>query len=123
MAAHPDDASRSPRETQLAALAKSPLLVALPPGGLEGLLDAADVIELAPGTTVVREGESGGDMYFVLAGEARLRRNELPLKALGPGGHFGALGLLTNQPRTVTVTAGASLTVARLTPARWADLV
>ncbi len=123
MAASPNDSPALSRETQLAALARSPLLAALPPGGLEGLLDIADVIEVAPGGTVVREGESGGDMYFVLAGEARLRRKDFPLKALGAGGHFGALGLLTNQPRTVTVTAGARLTVARLTPARWVDLV
>jgi len=123
MAASPDDSPALSRETQLAALARSPLLAALPPGGLEGLLDIADVVEMAPGGTVVREGESGGDMYFVLAGEARLRRNDFPLKVLGAGGHFGALGLLTNQPRTVTVTAGARLTVARLTPARWVDLV
>ena len=123
MAARPDDLQALPRAVQLSALAKSPLLAALPPGGLERLLDVADIVEVAPGATVVREGESGRDMYFVLAGEARLRRNELPLRALGPGGHFGALGLLTHQPRTVTVTAGAALTVARFTPARWADLV
>ncbi len=123
MAASPDHLNTLPRTAQLAALARNPLLATLPPSGLERLLDVADVIGVAAGATVVREGESSGDMYFVLAGQARLRRNELPLRALGPGGHFGALGMLTSQPRTVTVTAGADLTVARLTPERWADLV
>jgi len=122
MTAPPETALPS-RSASLAALAESPLLAALPPGGVERLLDLADVVAVPPGATVVSEGEQSGEMYFVLTGEARLRRNDLLLKPLGPGGHFGALGLLTNQPRTVTVTAGPGLTVARLDPARWSELV
>ncbi len=110
------------RSSRLAALASSPLLQALSPEGLARVLDAADLLEVAPGTTVVREGELGRDLYFVLTGEARLRRNHVPLRSLGPGGHFGALSLLTGQPRTVTVTAGTAVTLAHLDAARWSEL-
>ncbi len=124
MATRDRDLATLSRATQRVALAKSPLLAALPPGGLDRLLDAAEVVEVAPGATVVREGESTDEMYFVLAGEARLRRNDLALKVLSAGGHFGALGLLTRQPRTVTATAGSKgLIAARLTHESWADLV
>src|SRR5690349_10110967 len=119
MAVRPEAIEPLPREACLAALARSPILASLPPLGLAQLLDAADVEEVAPGATVVREGDTAGDMYFVLSGEARLRRHDLVLKPLGPGGHFGALGLLTGQPRTVTVTAATALVVARLSPGRW----
>lgn len=57
MAARPDDIDVLSRPAQLVALAASPLLAALPTGGLDRLLDVADVIEFAPGATVVREGE------------------------------------------------------------------
>jgi len=123
MAATPEALTPMPRAACLAALARSPLLASLPPVGLDHLLDAADVLEVAAGETVVREGDASGGMYFVLSGEASLRRHELALKPLGPGGHFGALGLLTGQPRTVTVTAATPLAVARLTADRWSQLV
>jgi len=70
MLAPPETALPS-RSTSLAALAESPLLAALPPGGLERLLDLADVVAVEPGTTVVREGEQSREMYFVLTGEAQ----------------------------------------------------
>ena len=123
MAGRPRQLSSLQPKECLAALAKSPLLAALPPRGLERLLEVADVVEVPPGAAVVREGEASNEMYFVLAGEAQLRRNDLALQALAPGGHFGALGLLTRQPRTVTVTAGSGLVLARLDQTRWADLV
>jgi uridine kinase len=123
MVATPQQLSSLQPAECLTALAKSPLLAALPSRGLERLLDVAEVVEVPPGAAVVREGEESSEMYFVLAGEARLRRNDLALQALGPGGHFGALGLLTRQPRTVTVTAGSGLVLARLDQTRWADLV
>jgi uridine kinase len=122
MASSSDALAPLPRPQRLAALRACPLLAELQAADVEALLDATDVLELPPGATVVREGEASGDMYFVLQGEARLRRNDLGLKSLGPGGHFGALGLLTGQKRTVTVIAVAPLLLARLTPARWGEL-
>lgn len=82
-----------------AALAASPLLAALAPADVTALAAFTDRAELPPGAVVVREGDASGDMYFVLSGEARLSRNGLVLKPLGPGGHFGALGLLTGRTR------------------------
>jgi uridine kinase len=105
-----------------AALARSPLLAGLPAGDRAALLSHAERVEVPAGAQVVREGDAAGEMYFVLAGEARLARNGLALKALGPGGHFGALGLLTGRPRSVSVTAASDLALARLSPERWAAL-
>ena len=107
---------------RLAALARSPLLAGLAGEDLAQILLATEPVEIAAGETVVREGDASGDMYFVLEGEARLRRHDLALKPLGPGGHFGALGLLSGRPRSVTVTAATALVLARLTPPRWREL-
>lgn len=110
------------REACLAALAKNPLAAALTDAGVERLLDATEVVQIGPGSTVLREGDASADMFFVLDGEAALRRNDFALQPIGPGGHFGALGMFTGRPRTVTVTATTTLTLAHLTRARWEDL-
>jgi uridine kinase len=106
----------------LDALTRGPLFAGLAPAELQAVLDHAERVEVAAGAEVVREGDRGGDMFVVLAGEARVARNGLALRALGAGGHFGALGLLTGRPRSVTVTAGTALTLARISPERWQAL-
>jgi CRP-like cAMP-binding protein/Na+-translocating ferredoxin:NAD+ oxidoreductase RNF subunit RnfB len=64
------------------------------------------------GETIVRQGDFGGSMYFLLHGSAvlRLRRfdgHEMVLGILGQGTTFGELGLAGDRPRAATVTANA----------------
>ena len=92
------------------------------PEQLRTLLGYTEAVEVPAGTLVLREGDDSQDMFFVLQGEVRLRRQQLALATLGPGGHFGALGLLTGRPRSASVTAATRLLLARLSPASWADL-
>jgi uridine kinase len=103
----------------LSALARSPLLAGLSGADLDAIVAHAERVTVPAGADVVREGDASGDLYFVLEGEARLARNGVAIRSLGPGGHFGALGLLTRRPRSVTVTAASALTLARLSPAGW----
>jgi len=103
-------------------LASSPHLARLPPEDQQWLAASVEVLSLPEGAVVVREGDAGGDMFFVLSGEVRVRRGDLPLRPIGPGGNFGALGLLTLRPRSVTATASTPLVLARLRPERWREL-
>jgi uridine kinase len=105
-----------------AVLARNPLLAGLGPDDVAAFAAATEEVACPAGEIVVREGDASGDMYLVLDGEARLSRHGLALKPLGPGGHFGALGLLTGRPRSVTVSAATALRLARLSPERWRDL-
>ena len=116
-----DDATSPPRAF-LEALERSVLLSALDRAELRLLLEAAEVVELGAGEVLVREGAPSADLYFILAGEASLRRRDIPLETLGPGGHLGALGFFTGKPRTVTVTAETPLTLARLGLPGWRAL-
>jgi len=113
-----------PRATlaaDVAALANARLLAGCSADEVGRLLSWAEHLEVAAGSAFLREGDESRDMYFVLAGEARLRRHEMPLKVLGPGSHFGALGLLTDRPRTTSVTAVTRLVLARISPAAWEE--
>jgi voltage-gated potassium channel len=60
--------------------------------------------EVAAGSTVVRRGQPGDCMYFVVDGEVEIRVRPSPVR-LGPGSFFGEIALITGAPRTATVVA------------------
>jgi CRP-like cAMP-binding protein len=76
------------------------LLRGLAPDDLERVAARLERIEVAEGSVLLREGDRSQDLYFLLAGTARLRRHQMSLRAIGPGDHFGALALFTGRPRT-----------------------
>ena len=58
-------------------------------------------------------------MYFVLEGEARLRRGHVDLGTIGPGGHFGELALVGRRLRGASVASTSKLVLGRLSRARY----
>ena len=65
---------------------------------------------VAPGTSVVQEGEMSGVGFFVVAeGEASVSVNGNEVKTIGPGDHFGEVALVSEGKRSATVTATTEL--------------
>jgi len=64
----------------------------------------------APGDTIIRQGELGESLLFVLEGEVEVfvRRgdSEVLIDRVGQGRYFGELALLGDRRRTATVRAG-----------------
>lgn len=110
------------RPEDLEILSRSTLLRGLSIQELSAFLDLLDQVALAPGTCVFREGEEGDYMFFVLEGEARLRRGQLELRPVGPGDHFGELAMLSAGRRAATVEAHTTMRLARLSRSRYTSL-
>jgi voltage-gated potassium channel len=75
-----------------------------------GAAAIADVVrllsarEVAEGTIIVRAGEPGDAMYFIVSGEVTVHLTFESL-TLGTGQFFGEMALLFGAPRSATVTA------------------
>jgi voltage-gated potassium channel len=59
--------------------------------------------EIPEGHIIMRRGEPGDCMYFLVSGEVEIRV-EPPVR-LGPGDFFGEIALITGGPRTATAVA------------------
>jgi CRP-like cAMP-binding protein len=66
--------------------------------------------DFSVGTTPVRQGHRSGIGFFVITdGEASVSIDGTEVARLGPGDHFGELGLIGERPRLATVTAETPL--------------
>ena len=74
--------------------------------------------------TPLREEHMSGVGFFVITeGEASVSRDGAELARLGPGDHFGELGLISDRVRTATVTAESRLRTAMLTSWEFKEVV
>ena len=94
----------SPKDQKLELLAAVPLFAQLGKRELQRVGQLADVIDLPAGRTVMRQGETGGEAMVMVAGRAIVERDGVLINEVGPGSVIGEMALLSNQPRSATVT-------------------
>ncbi|XXY54826.1 cyclic nucleotide-binding domain-containing protein [Sorangium sp. So ce269] len=87
---------------------------------LQGLADTLELLELQPGAVAFREGDSGREMFVLLAGEMEvLKRSKREVEArvavLGPSDWFGEMSILDVMPRSATVRAISPSRLMRVT--------
>ena len=69
--------------------------------------------QVAPGKTVIREGDAGERFYVVLAGMLSVSQETRGARRmLRPGDYFGEVALAMDIPRTASVRALTPATVA-----------
>ncbi len=103
-----------------------PLFWGVPKDELVSLLTAVEPVRAAAGSDVVREGEPGDSLFLVASGTLSVTTPDeagpVEVGRLGPGDFFGEVALLTERPRTATVTAVTESELLRLPRAAVAEL-
>jgi DHA3 family macrolide efflux protein-like MFS transporter len=77
------------------------------------------ILEVEPGTKLVRSGEEGDQAYFVLSGKAVAgiadqQGDYRSLSSMGAGDYFGEIAALTGAPRTADVVAEEAMQLLRV---------
>jgi CRP/FNR family cyclic AMP-dependent transcriptional regulator len=81
----------------------------LPDEALAKLAERAKIAKFAKQSTIISEGDESSSLYIILSGKVRVyssdeKSKEVTLMLLETGGYFGELALLSNEPRSATVT-------------------
>jgi CRP-like cAMP-binding protein len=90
---------------------------------LRELAARTDEIDLRDGYVLMREGRPGREFVVLVEGTASVTRNGKKVADLGAGDWVGEIALLTNVPRTATVTATSPIRVLVVTDRSFKRLV
>jgi CRP-like cAMP-binding protein/Zn-dependent protease len=83
-------------------------------GELGDLLEHGAWMNVAPGETIVEQGEAGDAFYVLRSGRAQVLKDGAVIRTLEPGSYFGEIALLEDVPRTATVVARTPVRAFRL---------
>lgn len=97
------------RDDAISVLRGVPMLGQLPVPSLEHLARRVGHAQVAAGTTVVEQGDTGDTFYVIDAGRAEVVGDGAVVRTIGPGEAFGEIALLHDRPRTATVRATTDL--------------
>jgi CRP/FNR family transcriptional regulator, cyclic AMP receptor protein len=96
------------KNTKIDLISKVPLFAGLSKSDLGHVALITDEIDFAKDKVLIREGEPGREFFVLLDGEVDVRRKGRRLATKGKGDFFGEIALVSNVPRTATVTTTSS---------------
>jgi CRP/FNR family cyclic AMP-dependent transcriptional regulator len=71
---------------------------------LEAVGRRADTLDLPAGKELMRQGAHGNEMYVIASGSVSVERDGKEIATMGAGQAVGEMALLSEGPRTATVT-------------------
>ncbi|MFQ6022921.1 MAG: cyclic nucleotide-binding domain-containing protein [Acidiferrobacterales bacterium] len=108
-------------------LRKVPMFTKLDPSKLKLLAFTSDLLTFEDGEVLVHEGDPADCAYVIISGGvdilAPTDAGDVVVGTLGENELFGELGVLTNEPRIVTLRARGRLEALRITEEMFLQLV
>ncbi len=129
MVENEDDILSVPAGDWMSALLKSPIFQRLPAMNLQQVLMNLEDIDCKKDTIIFNQGDAGDYYYLIKKGlcalsrKASSRAKEIKLLELGRNETFGEDALLSDEPRSMTVTAISDMILARIDKERFIKLI
>jgi CRP-like cAMP-binding protein len=98
-----DQTLRAPEGLELVSAV--PMFAPLDRTALEGLARQLTRVDVAAGTTVFEEGDTGDQFFIIESGAVEVRHDGVLLRRQEAGDYFGEIALLRDVPRTAQVLA------------------
>lgn len=99
------------------------LFSACSPGQLRTIRRQVEEVEVPAGRVLVEEGTPGREFFFIVDGQASVKRGSRKVASLGPGNYFGELSLLDRKPRSASIVSDTDMTLVVLDQRRFNGLL
>jgi CRP-like cAMP-binding protein len=99
-------------DTVIARLAEIAIFAPCTKKELQEITRLITEITVPAGRVLTTEGERGLEFAIVLDGTATVSRGGTTVATLHPGGHYGEMALIDDGPRTATIVADTSMSLA-----------
>ena len=103
------------KDGKVELIKKVPLFSKLKKKELEEVAHIADELDLPSGKVMAEEGDRGREFFVLLEGEADVTKGDKSINTMREGDFFGEIALVTQMPRTASVTATTNVRVLMIT--------
>ena len=110
-------------DAKIKLLKRVPLFAGCSKSELRELAKTADELDIREGTVLTREGRTGKEFFVLVDGTAQVTKSGKKVADLKAGDWFGEIALITDSPRTATVTATSPVDVLVITDRRFRSVV
>jgi len=103
------------KDGKIELIKKVPLFSKLSKKELAEVAHLADELDLPNGKLMAEEGDRGREFFVLLEGEADVTKGDKSINTMREGDFFGEIALVTQMPRTASVTATSDVRVLVIT--------
>jgi len=111
------------RDAKVELISRAPLFENCSKRELSEIASIADEIDLPEGKVLMREGEAGREFVVLLEGSVDVTRKGRKLATRGAGEFLGEIALVSNVPRTATVTTASAVRALVVTDRAFRELM